>query len=94
MEQSDEDLLEKIAKEKEQRKQANELQKGIDSFQKELNDLQEKCEHLQTIVKQKPGGNVKKYCKICDKYLTYLTEKELEIYLHGNDRSIRKDREH
>jgi uncharacterized protein YlxW (UPF0749 family) len=89
MEQSDGNILKKT--EEETKKKALGLHKEIDGLQKELNDLQETCEHTETVVRQKPGDAVKKYCSTCDKYLIYPTEKELEIYLYGNDRSTRKD---
>ena len=89
MGQSDDNVLRNT--EEETKKKALNLHKEIDGLQKELNDLQETCEHVESVVKQKPGDTVKKYCTSCDKYLNYPTEKELEIYLYGNNRSTRKD---
>ena len=90
MEQSDDDLLRK-AEEEETKKKAINIHKDIDNLQKELNDLQENCDHTESVIKQRPGDTVKKYCVACDKYLNYLTEQELKNYLYGNDRSTRKD---
>ena len=75
-------------------KRSQELHKEIESLQKELNDLQHICPHIETLAKQPPGQMVKKYCKDCNKDLGYLNDKEIQKYLYGNSRSIRKDRKY
>ena len=87
MEQSDDNFL----NEDETKKKAQDIHEELKELNKELDELQENCNHTETIIKQKLGDSVKKYCKACDKYLNYPTPKELESYLYGNDRSTRKD---
>ena len=73
---------------------ANQLQSDISKLEKELNDLQDECDHSEKVIKQIPGsgnGGVKKYCKFCNKELSYPTAQELENYLYGNKGNARKD---
>jgi len=70
---------------------ANQLQTDISKLQKELDDLQDDCDHEETIVKQVPGGGVRKCCTICNRELGYPTQQETKNYLHGNKGSTRQD---
>lgn len=72
-------------------KKTNDLQENIQRLKKELEELQEECNHEESIIKQQMGGKVIKYCKFCNKELGYPSKDELENYLHGNKGSTRED---
>ena len=65
-------------------KKTTDLSNNIQKLSKELKELQDGCNHPESVIKQKIGGGVLKYCNNCGKEIGYPSPEELENYLYGN----------
>jgi len=62
--------------------QTKKLKESIKSLEKELNDIQESCQHSEYKIancpKENSGFSLKRVCKVCEKEIGYPSQEEID----------------
>ena len=62
--------------------QTKKIKESIKSLEKELNEIQESCQHAEYKVancpKENSGFSLKRVCKVCEKEIGYPSQEEID----------------